>query len=105
NNAGKYSHCHCISEDGIETTFATNYLGHFLLTELLMENMIETAKISGVQGRIVNVSSGIHTWFSGDLIRSIREITRDKSEYDATRAYAISKVANVLHTKELARRL
>ncbi|KAI3792656.1 hypothetical protein L2E82_06543 [Cichorium intybus] len=105
NNAGKFSQNHCISEDGMEMTFATNYLGHFLLTELLMKNMVETANITGVQGRIVNVSSGIHTWFSGDLIRSLGQITRDKSQYDATRAYAISKLANVLHTKELARRL
>ncbi|KAM0046290.1 putative very-long-chain 3-oxoacyl-CoA reductase [Helianthus debilis subsp. tardiflorus] len=105
NNAGKYSHSHRISEDGIEMTFATNYLGHFLLTKLLMEKMIETANITGVQGRIVNVSSGIHTWFSGDLLGSVAQITRDKSEYDATSAYAISKLANVLHTKELARRL
>lgn len=43
-----------------------------------MKNMIETANITGVQGRIVNVSSGIHTWFSGDLIRSLGRITRDK---------------------------
>ncbi|KAI3707140.1 hypothetical protein L6452_25394 [Arctium lappa] len=105
NNAGRFSHDHCISEDGMEMTFATNYLGHFLLTKLVMKNMIETAKVTGVQGRIVNVSSGIHTWFSGDLIRSLGQITRDKSQYDATRAYAISKLANVLHTKELALRL
>ncbi|KAI3687430.1 hypothetical protein L1987_81126 [Smallanthus sonchifolius] len=105
NNAGKFSHRHRVSQDGMEMTFATNYLGHFLLTKLLMKIMIDTAKLTGVQGRIVNVSSGIHTWFSGDLIRSVGQITRDKSQYDATRAYAISKLANVLHTKELARRL
>lgn len=105
NNAGKFSYDHGISEDGIEMTFATNYIGHFLLTKLLLKKMIETAKTTGVQGRIVNVSSGIHTWFSGDLIRSLGQITRDKSHYDATRAYAISKLANVLHTKELAQRL
>ncbi|KAJ9549792.1 hypothetical protein OSB04_022335 [Centaurea solstitialis] len=105
NNAGKFAYDHGISEDGIEMTFATNYLGHFLLTKLLLKKMIETAKTTGIQGRIVNVSSGIHTWFSGDLIRSLGQITRDKSHYDATRAYAISKLANVLHTKELARRL
>ncbi|KAL8244808.1 hypothetical protein R6Q59_011066 [Mikania micrantha] len=101
NNAGKFSHRHRLSEDGIETTFATNYLGHFLLTKLLMKNMIETAKITGVQGRIVNVSSGIHTWFSGNLIRSVGQITLDKSQYDATRAYAISKIANVLLPRNL----
>ncbi|KAM0015603.1 putative very-long-chain 3-oxoacyl-CoA reductase [Helianthus debilis subsp. tardiflorus] len=105
NNAGKFSYEHGISEDGIEMTFATNYLGHFLLTKLLLKKMITTAKTTGVQGRIVNVTSGIHTWFSGDLIRSLGQITRDKSHYDATRAYAISKLANVLHTKELASRL
>ncbi|XP_076895022.1 short-chain dehydrogenase TIC 32 B, chloroplastic-like [Bidens hawaiensis] len=105
NNAGKFSHHHQISEDGIEMTFATNFLGHFLLTKMLIENMIEAAKISGVQGRIVNVTSAVHSWFSGDLICSVGQITRDKSQYDATRAYAISKLANVLHTKELARRL
>lgn len=59
-------------------TFATNYLGHFLLTKLLLKKMITTAKTSGIQGRIVNVTSGIHTWFSGDLIRSLGQITRDK---------------------------
>ncbi|KAI8569823.1 hypothetical protein RHMOL_Rhmol02G0306400 [Rhododendron molle] len=102
NNAGKFTHEHAISEDGVEMTFATNYLGHFLLTKLLLKKMIETANASGVQGRIVNVTSSIHGWFSGDLIRSLERITTDRSIYDATRAYAISKLANVLHTKELA---
>ncbi|XP_030540331.1 short-chain dehydrogenase TIC 32 B, chloroplastic isoform X2 [Rhodamnia argentea] len=105
NNAGKYAHNHAISEDGIEMTFATNYLGHFLLTKLLLNKMVETADATGVQGRIVNVSSTIHGWFSGDIIHHLGLITRDKSQYDATRAYALSKLANVLHTKELARRL
>ncbi|KAL1828134.1 hypothetical protein ACET3Z_006546 [Daucus carota] len=105
NNAGKFSHKHAVSEDGIEMTFATNFLGHFLLTKLLVEKMIETAKTTGVEGRIVNVSSSIHGWFSGDLIPYLEHITRNKSDYDATCAYAISKLANILHTKELANRL
>ncbi|XP_021280979.1 short-chain dehydrogenase TIC 32, chloroplastic-like [Herrania umbratica] len=105
NNAGKFAHEHGISEDGIEMTFATNYLGHFLLTKLLLNKMIKTAKESGVQGRIVNVSSSIHGWLSGDVIRHLGQISRSKSPYDATRAYALSKLANVLHTKELAQRL
>ncbi|KAH7550110.1 hypothetical protein JRO89_XS13G0137000 [Xanthoceras sorbifolium] len=78
---------------------------HFLLTKLLVKKMIETAKDTGVQGRIVNVSSTIHGWFSGDMIRYLGQISRNKSHYDATRAYALSKLANVLHTKELAQRL
>lgn len=105
NNAGKFAHEHAITEDGMEMTFATNYLGHFLLTKLLLKKMIKTAKKTGVQGRIVNVSSSIHGWFSGDLIRYLGLIMRNKSQYDATRAYALSKLANVLHTKELAQRL
>ncbi|KAK6947958.1 Short-chain dehydrogenase/reductase SDR [Dillenia turbinata] len=105
NNAGKFAHDYAISEDGIEMTFATNYLGHFLLTKLLMKKMKETAKITGIQGRIVNVSSGIHSWFSGDLISYLSLITKDKSHYDPTRAYAVSKLANVLHTKALALKL
>ncbi|KAL2527754.1 NAD(P)-binding Rossmann-fold superfamily protein [Abeliophyllum distichum] len=105
NNAGKFSYNHSISEDGIEMSFATNYLGHFLLTKLLLSNMIRTAKTTGVQGRIVNVSSNIHSWFSGDLITYLGLITKNKCEYDSTRAYALSKLANVLHTKELSYRL
>ncbi|KAF6136187.1 hypothetical protein GIB67_001596 [Kingdonia uniflora] len=105
NNAGKFSHEHAISEDGIEMSFATNYIGHFLLTKLLLSKMIETAEVSGIHGRIVNVSSSIHSWFSGDVVRSLEEITNKRSPYDPTRAYALSKLANVLHTKELAERL
>ncbi|GMH09310.1 hypothetical protein Nepgr_011151 [Nepenthes gracilis] len=105
NNAGRFSYEHAISEDGIEMTFATNYLGHFLLTKLLLKRMIDTAASTGIQGRIVNVSSNIHTWFTGDSFRYLTLITTNGSQYDATRAYALSKLANVLHTKELARRL
>ncbi|KAL6579254.1 hypothetical protein OROMI_009470 [Orobanche minor] len=78
NNAGKFSYDHAISEDGVEMTFATNYLGHFLLTKLLLKKMIETANSSGLQGRIVNVSSSIHSWFSGDMIRYLSLITKNR---------------------------
>uniref|UniRef100_M8BUX5 Retinol dehydrogenase 14 n=1 Tax=Aegilops tauschii TaxID=37682 RepID=M8BUX5_AEGTA len=86
-------------------TFATNYLGHFLLTKLLLGRMVETAAATGVQGRIVNVSSSVHGWFSGDWADYLQLVTRRKIPYDATQAYAVSKLANVLHTKELAARL
>ncbi|KAG6405408.1 hypothetical protein SASPL_132997 [Salvia splendens] len=102
NNAGKFSYDHGVTEDGIEMTFATNYLGHFLLTKLLLKKMIETAKTSGVQGRIVNVSSSIHTWFSGDMIHYLTLITKNKSEYDGTRAYALSKLANEMEANVTA---
>ncbi|XP_010545013.1 PREDICTED: short-chain dehydrogenase TIC 32, chloroplastic-like [Tarenaya hassleriana] len=103
NNAGKYAQKHSITEDGIEMTFVTNYLGHFLLTKLLLKRMKESARQTGVKGRIVNVSSIIHSWFSGDMTRYLAQISRTKCHYDATRAYALSKLANVLHTIELSR--
>ncbi|CDY72311.1 BnaAnng40640D, partial [Brassica napus] len=78
NNAGRLAHEHAISEDGIEMTFATNYLGHFLLTNLLLKKMVQTAEETGVQGRIVNVTSGIHGWFTGDLIEYLRLISQPK---------------------------
>ncbi|KAM0934381.1 putative very-long-chain 3-oxoacyl-CoA reductase [Dioscorea sansibarensis] len=105
NNAGKFSYERAISEDGVEMTFATNYLGHFLLTKLLLNKMVETARETCIQGRIVNVSSSIHGWFSGDCIQYLHLITKNKIAFDATRAYAVSKLANVLHTRELADRL
>ncbi|XP_039064335.1 short-chain dehydrogenase TIC 32 B, chloroplastic-like [Hibiscus syriacus] len=66
NNAGIFSQNLEISEEKIEMTFATNYLGHFLLTELLIEKMIETAEQTGIQGRIINLSSVIHSWVKRD---------------------------------------
>lgn len=104
NNAGKFCHEFQVSQDGFEMTLATNHLGHFLLTRLLLDKMIETANETGVQGRIVNVSSGIHSWVAGKERIQFNPLNDPKS-YDATRAYAQSKLANILHTKELALRL
>uniref|UniRef100_A0A0E0IW15 Uncharacterized protein n=1 Tax=Oryza nivara TaxID=4536 RepID=A0A0E0IW15_ORYNI len=79
NNAGIKAWGCTRSVDGLELHFATNYIGHFLLTNLLMENMKSTSSESGVEGRIVNVS------FSGIF------------------AYPQSKLASILHSTELAR--
>ncbi|CAA3021325.1 Short-chain dehydrogenase TIC 32, chloroplastic [Olea europaea subsp. europaea] len=103
NNAGKYSHRLEYSEDKIEMTFATNYLGHFLLTEMLLGKMVETAAESGIQGRIINVSSVIHKWVKKEDF-CFSKMLNPKS-YNATQAYAQSKLANILHAKELARKL
>ena len=59
-------------------TFATNYLGHFLLTKLLLGRMADTAAATGVQGRIVNVSSSVHAWFAGDWADYLSLVTRRK---------------------------
>ncbi|CAI9754641.1 unnamed protein product [Fraxinus pennsylvanica] len=103
NNAGIYSHRLEYSEDKIEMTFATNYLGHFLLTEILLRKMVETAAESGIQGRIINVTSVIHKWVKKEDF-CFSKMLNPKS-YNAAHAYAQSKLANILHAKELARKL
>ena len=69
-----------MSEDGVEMTFAPNSLGHFLLTRLLLDKMAETARDTGIEGRIVNVSSTIHSWFPGDddALGYLDRVTRRK---------------------------
>jgi retinol dehydrogenase-12 len=94
NNAGIVSTLHRTSADGFELTFATNHLGPFLLTQLLLDRMAD-------DGRIVTVSSRVHYQGKLDLAR----IADPKARYDSRAAYAQSKLANVLHTFALARRL
>ncbi|AED95900.2 NAD(P)-binding Rossmann-fold superfamily protein [Arabidopsis thaliana] len=103
NNAGVFSPNLEFSEEKIELTFATNFLGHYLLTEMLIEKMIDTAEKSGIEGRIINLSSVIHNWVKPDcfsfpkLLHPIR--------YNGTRAYAQSKLATILHAKALSKQL
>ncbi|KAK8583697.1 hypothetical protein V6N12_067958 [Hibiscus sabdariffa] len=103
NNAGIFSQNLEFSEDKIEMTFATNYLGHYLLTEMLLEKMVETAEQTGIQGRIINLSSVIHSWVKRDCFSFTQML--NPNNYNATRAYAQSKLANILHAKELTRQL
>ncbi|XP_057978279.1 short-chain dehydrogenase TIC 32, chloroplastic-like isoform X2 [Malania oleifera] len=103
NNAGAFGTCFTLSQDGIELQFATNHLGHFLLTNLLLETMKKTARGSGKKGRIVNVSSEAH-WFSYNAGICFDRIN-DKAEHNNIFAYGQSKLANILHSNELARRL
>ncbi len=94
NNAGMVSTRHRMSPDGFELTFATNHLGPFLLTALLLQRLTDTA-------RIVNVASRIH--FRARL--NLAEIRNPRAHYHGVTAYAQSKLASVLHTFALARRL
>ncbi|KAI8543737.1 hypothetical protein RHMOL_Rhmol08G0241500 [Rhododendron molle] len=103
NNAGKFSQKLEFSEDKIEMTFATNYLGHFLLTELLLDKMVDTATNMGIQGRIINVSSVLHSWVKKEHFCFTNLL--NPNNYNGTRAYAQSKLANILHAKEIARQL
>ncbi|PPD90332.1 hypothetical protein GOBAR_DD12734 [Gossypium barbadense] len=103
NNAGIFSQNLEFSEDKIEMTFATNYLGHYLMTEMLIEKMVETAEETGIQGRIINLSSVIHSWVKRECFSFTQML--NPNNYNATRAYAQSKLANILHAKEVARQL
>ncbi|KAL6879636.1 hypothetical protein ACP4OV_012295 [Aristida adscensionis] len=92
-----------LSEDGIELHFATNHLGHFLLTDLLLEKIKVTAKENGIEGRIVIVASDSykHSYREGLRFDKIN----DKSSYNIVLAYGQSKLANILHSNELSSRL
>jgi NAD(P)-dependent dehydrogenase (short-subunit alcohol dehydrogenase family) len=94
NNAGMVSTRHRTSVDGFELTFATNHLGPFLLTALLSDHLDKAA-------RIVMVASRIH--YRGRL--DLAAVTDARARYGATAAYARSKLANVMHTFALARRM
>lgn len=94
NNAGIVSMRRRFSVDGFELTFATNQLGPFLLTELLRDRMAP-------EGRIVNVASRVH--HKGAL--ALESVTDPRAGYSSLRAYAQSKLANVMTTFALARRL
>ncbi|CAN1180659.1 Short-chain dehydrogenase TIC 32, chloroplastic [Linum perenne] len=103
NNAGVMATPFTLSKDNIELQFATNHLGHFLLTSLLLENMKKTAVESKKEGRIVVVASEAHraTYPNGIRFDKIN----DKTGYSAYLAYGQSKLSNILHANELSRRL
>ncbi|PKI50736.1 hypothetical protein CRG98_028878 [Punica granatum] len=103
NNAGIMMTPFMLSKDRIELQFATNHIGHFLLTNRLLETMKNTAERSQKEGRIVNVSSRRHKLSYREGIRFDR--INDQSGYDSLSSYGQSKLANILHASELARRL
>ncbi len=92
NNAGVYMKQRALSEDGNEMTFAVNHLSHFLLTNLLVPLLQNNAP-----SRIINVASVAHT--RGHIAFDNLQGEREFAPYEA---YALSKLANVLFTVELA---
>ncbi|XP_060203681.1 short-chain dehydrogenase TIC 32, chloroplastic-like isoform X3 [Lycium barbarum] len=103
NNAGVMAIPFTLSKDNIELQFATNHLGHFILTNLLLDKMKETACETKREGRIVNVSSEAHrvTYREGIRLDKIN----DQQRYSRYLAYGQSKLANILFTNELTKRL
>jgi NAD(P)-dependent dehydrogenase (short-subunit alcohol dehydrogenase family) len=86
-----------LSRDGLELTFGVNHMGHFLLTRLLRERLVESAP-----ARVVTVASRAHQWASGLDWAELRRPTRSLS---GIREYMVSKLANVLFSAELGRQL
>jgi NAD(P)-dependent dehydrogenase (short-subunit alcohol dehydrogenase family) len=101
NNAGVMNTPAGKTKDGFETQIGTNYLGHFLLTELLLEELR-----AGAPSRVVNLSSCFHDVAMGRQGHlDLDDLQFERRKYDGWEAYAQSKLANVLHARQLARRL
>ena len=92
NNAGTMIPPLSRTDDGFECQFGTNHLGHFALTNLLLPH---------VTGRVVTVSSDVHRFGRIDFA----DLNCERKRYRPWRAYAQSKLANLLFTAELQRRL
>jgi NAD(P)-dependent dehydrogenase (short-subunit alcohol dehydrogenase family) len=97
NNAGAVNFSRIETADGFELTFAVNHLAHFLLTGLLLD-LVRKAPA----GRIVNVASKGHAYGNGAIDFADLDGRR---RYNGMQAYFQSKLANVLFTYELARRI
>ena len=95
NNAGLILDQRVLTEEGLETTFAVNHIGYFLLSRLLEPKLCASAP-----ARIVNVASGAHR-----RARLRFDDLMGARAYDGWKAYAQSKLANIVFTYELARRL
>ncbi|MFF4120444.1 oxidoreductase [Streptomyces sp. NPDC001714] len=93
NNAGVMMLPELRTKDGFEMQFGTNHLGHFALTNLLLPYLTD---------RVVTVSSGLHR--GGDGVIHFENVNLEGA-YNPTRAYAQSKLANLLFVLELQRRL
>jgi NAD(P)-dependent dehydrogenase (short-subunit alcohol dehydrogenase family) len=95
NNAGIIYPRREVTADGLEMQFAVNHLAYFLLTNLLLPSLV-----AGSPSRIVNVSSGAHTHTQLDF-----DDLQSEKRYDPQKVYSRTKLANILFTYELARRI
>src|SRR6187397_1696223 len=95
NNVGGFWNTRHVTADGLERTFALNHLAPFLLTNLLLDRLRQSAA-----ARVVTVSSNAHSTGRIDF-----DDLQGEQFYSGARAYSQSKLANVLFTYELASRL
>ncbi|XP_064621171.1 retinol dehydrogenase 12-like [Lineus longissimus] len=97
NNAGVMWCPYARTDDGFEMQIGVNHLGHFLLTNLLLDKMVASSP-----SRIINLTSIAH--YDKRALLNFDDLMNENN-YQPAIAYAQSKLANVLFTKELARRL
>ena len=101
NNAGVMNTPEGRTKDGFETQFGVNHLGHFLLTELLLDTLKNSAP-----SRIVCVSSVAHAGMAGrSATLELDDLNFDRRKYDGGEAYNQSKLAIVIYARHLAKRL
>ena len=93
NNASVFKGKRTLTPDGLETMFATNHLGHFLLTNLLLDELKASP-----QARVINIAAPSTTKLNFDDLQGERK-------FSALSAFGASKMCNLLFTYELARRL
>ncbi len=98
NNAGIFATERVVTDEALEMTFAVNYLGPFLLTELLAPKLVASAA-GGAPSRVIDVASVAHT--RGRIHLDDLQLARSWTGYAA---YAQSKLANVMHALSLAER-
>lgn len=97
NNAGMIPSKREETIEGVERTFAVNYLGHFLLTNLLLDHMK-----AAPEARIINISSEVHRL--GASIFHLSNLQLQEG-FSPIKAYGLSKLCNIMFTRELAARL
>ncbi|KAJ3108187.1 hypothetical protein HDU96_007673 [Phlyctochytrium bullatum] len=92
-------------KEGIETTFVTNHVGHYLLEKMMLPRMVRNAGARGVKPRVVIVSSGTHDPTNHTPLPTPQYAPRDwinPTTYTPLQAYTNSKLANALHGNDLA---
>ncbi|KAK0615380.1 WW domain-containing oxidoreductase [Lasiodiplodia hormozganensis] len=99
NNAGIMASAHALTSNGYESQFATNHLGHFLLTSLLLP-ALAAGSMPDFASRVVNLSSAGHKAHSDGQI-DLSDLSWERRGYNPWKAYGAAKTANVLHANRL----
>ncbi|OCT51745.1 Retinol dehydrogenase 14 [Cladophialophora carrionii] len=103
-NAGVAMIPHSTTEEGYEVQFGTNYLGHALLTQLLMPLLVRTTRLSGADVRIVSMSSVGHKFFASKTGIFFDELKTEMKTHSGAELYGAANLAKTLFAYELAKR-